>query len=111
MRSKKLLEPARATDWSITHSPTPRYLLIHFDMSLFSPETSLVLRLFVGSQHPDLGYTVSCLVALVYTHVRPVDRFMPAKKAETTEYVSKRIYERKFEVPSAANLLKTASKA
>lgn len=45
VRSKKLLEPAMATDWSITHSPTPRYLLIHFVISLFSPATLSVLKL------------------------------------------------------------------
>jgi hypothetical protein len=34
-----------ATDWSITHSPTPRYLSTHFDTSLFSPATLSVLKL------------------------------------------------------------------
>ena len=29
-------DPMTATDWSITHSPTPRYWSIHFLKSLFS---------------------------------------------------------------------------
>jgi hypothetical protein len=45
VRSNHPLEPAMATDWSITHSPTPRYLSTHFDTSLFSPATLSVLKL------------------------------------------------------------------
>lgn len=45
VRSNQLLEPASATDWSMTHSPTPRYLSIHLFMSLFSPEAFSVLKL------------------------------------------------------------------
>lgn len=58
VRSKKLLEPAMATDWSMTHSPRPRYLLIHLLASLLSPATFSVLK------------------------VKPVDRFIPARNAE-----------------------------
>lgn len=45
VRSKKLLEPAIATDWSMTHSPMPRYLLSHLLASLLSPATFSVLKL------------------------------------------------------------------
>lgn len=43
-----------ATDWSITHSPTPRYLSIHLDTSLFSPATLSVLKLGLGD--PATGH-------------------------------------------------------
>ena len=43
--SNQPLDPAMATDWSITHSPTPRYLSTHFPTSLFSPATLSVLKL------------------------------------------------------------------
>ena len=57
VRSKKPLEPAIATDWSITHSPTPRYLSIHFDTSLFSPDALSVLNLdFKVSKHVSADY-------------------------------------------------------
>jgi hypothetical protein len=45
LRSNHPLDPAMATDWSITHSPTPRYLSTHVDTSLFSPATLSVLKL------------------------------------------------------------------
>lgn len=45
VRSNQPLEPAMATDWSMTHSPTPRYLSIHTETSLLSPVACLVLRL------------------------------------------------------------------
>jgi hypothetical protein len=35
--SKKLLLPMMAIDWSITHSPTPKYLSTQFCTSLDSP--------------------------------------------------------------------------
>lgn len=43
-----------ATDWSITHSPTPRYLSIHFCISLFSPTAFSVLKLGLGDP-PSAG--------------------------------------------------------
>lgn len=87
-----------ATDWSITHSPTPRYLSTHFDTSLFSPATLSVLKLGLDGS-PSKGWAVSftpfaccaapplpskrCLDPRASTHVRPVDRFIPARNAET----------------------------
>ena len=53
VRSKKPLVPAMATDWSITHSPTPRYLSIQPETSLLSPDTRSVLSLLaVSFIHP-----------------------------------------------------------
>ena len=49
VRSNHPLDPAMATDWSITHSPTPRYLSTHFDISLLSPATLSVLKLGLDS--------------------------------------------------------------
>jgi hypothetical protein len=83
-----------ATDWSITHSPTPRYLSTHFDTSLFSPATLSVLKLGLDGS-PNAGATVSsgvrgrCAVPRGrvgvggFTHVKPVERFIPARNAET----------------------------
>ena len=80
--------------WSITHSPTPRYLSIHLAISLFSPEALSVLKLGLGV--PD-GGGVRCSYVLGSrlrnhggltgrdTHVKPVERFIPARKAETEE--------------------------
>ena len=59
-RSNHELEPAMATDWSMTHSPTPRYLSIHVvTCESFWPEILSARR------------------------VRPVERFMPARMVET----------------------------
>jgi hypothetical protein len=46
-----------ATDWSITHSPTLRYLLTHLATSLFSPDILSVLKLGLG--HPESGRTLA----------------------------------------------------
>lgn len=54
VRSNQPLEPAIATDWSITHSPTPRYLSTHFVISLLSPETLSVLKLGLD-ESPEAG--------------------------------------------------------
>ena len=54
VRSNQPLEPAMATDWSITHSPTPRYLSTHFVISLLSPETFSVLKLGLDGS-PEAG--------------------------------------------------------
>jgi hypothetical protein len=87
-----------ATDWSITHSPRPRYLPTHFDTSLFSPATLSVLKL--GLERASVSFLDGCRLSGVGgmsiaeggesviggscgTHVRPVERFIPAKKAET----------------------------
>lgn len=59
-RSNQLLEPAIATDWSITHSPTPRYLSIQTLTSLFSV-MELLLKLGLQSQNMGL---VSLLLSL-----------------------------------------------
>jgi hypothetical protein len=61
----------------MTHSPTPRYLSIQPVNSLFSPATFSVLK---------LSLVVRCVGEYFggfKAHVRPVDRFMPARKAET----------------------------
>ena len=88
-----------ATDWSITHSPTPRYLLTHFEISLLSPATLSVLKLGLESATVSsaacsvlrrarrlrcrLGDGGPTIGGWLVTHVRPVERFMPARKAET----------------------------
>lgn len=77
--------------WSMTHSPTPRYLSTHFVTSWLSPETLSVLKLGLGRRLPSgnrapLGslFVLTRRVGeVVGTHVRPVERFMPARKAET----------------------------
>jgi hypothetical protein len=51
-RSKYPLELMRATPWSITTSPTHRYLSTHCWMLLFS-DTALVLTL--GLSGPEMG--------------------------------------------------------
>lgn len=81
LRSKKPLEPAMATDWSITHSPTPRYLSIHFETSLFSPATLSLLKL-EAAVSPSLHHVVLAR-SKAKTYVRPVERFTPARKADT----------------------------
>jgi hypothetical protein len=45
--SNQALELAMAMDWSITHSPTPRYLSTHFLISLFSEPNLSVLTLYL----------------------------------------------------------------
>lgn len=77
-----------ATPWSITHSPTPRYLLIHFESSVFSPDTFSVLNLYRSDDE-----SVTCPVGTSKipshlnssspTYFRPVERFMPASTVET----------------------------
>jgi hypothetical protein len=56
-RSNQLEDPAMATDWSITHSPTPRYLSIQWFMSLFSVRASF-LKLGLRSQ--SMGVVSQC---------------------------------------------------
>ena len=93
VRSNQPLEPAMATDWSITHSPTPRYLSTHFVTSLLSPATFSVLKLGLDGS-PDAGGNGQlcgrrslCGARVgdrgICTHVRPVERFIPARNAET----------------------------
>lgn len=48
-----------ATDWSITHSPMPRYLSTHLATSLFSPEIFSVLKLGLGGPAEGAGVSVS----------------------------------------------------
>src|SRR5882762_8736530 len=56
-RSNQLEDPAMATDWSITHSPTPRYLSIQWFMSLFSVR-AYFLKLGLRSQR--MGVVSQC---------------------------------------------------
>ena len=93
-----------ATDWSMTHSPTLRYLVTHLVTSLSSLPTFSVLKL--GLADPRLGHPLALYGSDVagaererewrrgeqkhrrvaiggQTHVRPVERFMPARNAET----------------------------
>jgi hypothetical protein len=76
-----------ATDWSMTHSPTPRYLSTHFVTSLFSPAILSVLKLHqsqLGSPLEAAGPVGKVRgIAKVSTYVKPVDRFIPARNAET----------------------------
>jgi hypothetical protein len=48
-----------ATDWSITHSPTLRYLSTHLPTSLFSPEIFSDLKLGLGN--PEVGSLLALL--------------------------------------------------
>lgn len=78
--------------WSMTHSPTPRYLSIHFVTSWLSPTFSALKLGLYG--FPAGTSRVSPLLSLGVVdegdaHVRPVERFMPARKAETALVVSR----------------------
>jgi len=67
-RSNQALELAMAMDWSITHSPTPRYLSNHFLISLLSEPNLSVLTL--GLTHPRGGADVRTTIFFVYQKQR-----------------------------------------
>ena len=77
LRSNQELLPIMATLWSMTHSPTPRYLSTQLLSSLLS---AIFSDLKLG-----LSVSQSCFVRASPqkpSHVNPVLLFTPARKAE-----------------------------